>query len=104
MKSREKKAQIQEKQRQTIQQAAEAKKLLAQGLVTKEDLQRMAEEKKAELERKREEERAAKNPVLESEENSGGKDNNSFETEYISAKYTFIRLGIKKAQIPRIRV
>ena len=73
--TKEKKEEYREFCRQRTLQQAENKKLLAQGLVTKEDLQKRSKERKEEFKRKREEKRDAKNqealpPVVTDE--SGG--------------------------------
>ena len=73
--TKEKKEEYREFCRQRTLQQAENKKLLAQGLVTKEDLQKRSKERREELKRKREEKRDAKNqeappPVVNDE--SGG--------------------------------
>ena len=73
--SKEKKEEYRELCRQRTLQHSENKKLLAQGLVTKEDLQRKSKERKEELKRKREEKGDAKNqptpPPMATDESSG---------------------------------
>ena len=71
IKPKEKKAEVKEKRRQLMQQHAENRKLIAQGIITKEDLQRAAAERKAELHREKEEQ-AAKNPTAQAGGGTGG--------------------------------
>ena len=69
---KEKKEEYRERQRQARLKRIEDKKLLAQGLVTEEDLKRMAEERKMELKRKTEEAQAAMNLHSPVDEANGG--------------------------------
>ena len=57
---KEKKEEYRELCRQRSQQQTERKKLLAQGLVTQEELKRKSKERREELKRKRDEKRDAK--------------------------------------------
>ena len=57
--AKEKKEEYRELRRQRNLERAENKKLLAQGLVTKEELNRKSKERREELKRKREEKRDA---------------------------------------------